>query len=517
MQFKTSYFVGYTASPLVHRKWKRCQQYSGELMKRSVLLAMSLLIAVVVISQSNSHQSLAAVEEAPYYDQQSGISACTYTNGSFTTLPCFTSDQTTTDSHSMYLGQCTGALTNFCYTAKMDGQEVPSGLRFVVSVGAYKTHTSSEGIAGYEAYVNAFYVAPNDVLKNDYFGSSDRPSDQQTGGGKIDLTPVVSASNVISLVVKYKTVGLPQYSVVVADEGNMTFALNGQDLTMTLEGKPARVAVDSAAQHISGPNNPPADLTGKCGIPSMQAVVCDVDTAAADGLSFYARSKSFTFPPASESAAPVWVSTNATYFHFPKIEFTGKTPLISVRTAAPHFLKDGVTVNTGNFAAFMPNSLLKQWGIEKTESALKAALAASVTKGSEENEVAADFIITADGVKVKFPKISYSAPVVRVKQKPQVEVTTTTAAPAPAVTVPNTAAPVVVSTKSVKRGKSVSLTSLLKPIGTGKETWSSSGGCTIKGKNLIAPNKAANCKVTLKQAKSGKTKASSRSITVKVV
>ncbi len=490
-------------------------------MKRSVLLAMSLLIAAVVISQSNSHQSLAAVEEAPYYDQQSGISACTYTNGSFTTLPCFSSDLSNTDAHLMYLGQCTSSLTNFCYTAKVDGAAAPDTLRFNVSVSAYKTHTLTERDAGYEAYVTAYYVAPGDRFGGEAtFGSSDRPADQKDAGagGKIDLTPVVSASNVISLIVKYKTVGLPQYSVVVADDGNMTFALAGQDLTMTLEGKPARVAVDSAAQHISGPFNAPADLTGKCGIPSMKAVVCEVDAADADGLSFYARSKSFTFPPGSESAAPVWVSTNATYFHFPSIEFQGNVGSISVKTAAPHFLKDGVTVNTGNFAAFMPNSLLKQWGIEKTEAALKTALAASVTKGTAEIEVTADFLITADGVKIKFPKISYSAPVVKVKQKPALQVTTTTTTPTTtAVTVPNTAAPVVVSTKSVKRGKSVLLTSLLKLIGTGKQTWSSTGGCTIKGKNLVAPNKAANCKVTLKQAKSGKTKASSRSITVKVI
>jgi hypothetical protein len=59
--------------------------------------------------------------------------------------------------------------------------------------------------------------------------------------------------------------------------------------------------------------------------------------------------------------------------------------------------------------------------------------------------------------------------------------------------------------------------SLLKPIGTGKQTWSSSGGCTIKGKNLVTPKKTAKCKVTLKQAKSGKTKASSRSISVEVI
>ena len=498
-------------------------------MKRSIFLAMSLLLAVVVITQTDSPRSLAATEEAPYYDQQAGIVACTYTNGAFATLPCFVKNETTTDVYSMHLGVCTTQLTNFCYTAKVDGAAAPETLRFNVSVSAYKTHTPSESIGGYEAFVTAYYVKPNDRFgSEESFGSSDRPTDQKESDGKIDLSPVVSASNVISLVVKYKTAALPQNSVVVADEGNMTFSLTGQDLTMTIEGKPARVAVDSAAQHISGPDNPPADLTGKCGIPSMKAVVCDVETAAADGLSFYARSKTFTFPPGSESAAPVWVSTNATYFHFPKIEVTEKSKLISVMTAAPHFLKDGVTVNTGNFSAFMPNSLLKQWGIEKTETALKAALAASVTKGSSETEVTADFIITDDGVKVKFPKISYSAPVLQVRQKPAVASTPTTA-PASAVTttiptvvstvvtVPVTAAPMVVVTKSVKRGKTVSLTSLLKPIGKGKQTWSSSAGCKVNGKNLVAPKKAAKCKVTLKQAKSGKTKASSRSISVKVI
>ena len=479
-------------------------------MKRSIFLAMSLLLAVVVITQTGSPRSLAATEEAPDYNGQEGISACQYNQfGIYQAVPCV--DDYGGDNYSMKLGECSTQVTNFCFTAKVDGNAAPAGLQFVVTVSAYNTRTPSNRDGGYEANVVAFHVPTGNQLKNDYFGSSDRPSDQQTGGGKIDLSPVVGKDNVISLVVKYKTVGLPQFSVVVADEGNMAFALTGQDLTITLEGKPARVAVDSVDQHIAGPNNPPADLTGKCGIPSMKVVVCDVETATTDGLSFYARSKSFTFPPGSESAAPLWVSTNATYFHFPKIEVTEKSKLISVMTAAPHFLKDGETVNTGNFAAFMPNSLLKQWGIEKTETALKAALAASVTKGSSEAEVTADFIITDEGVKVKFPKISYSAPVLQVRQKP-----------AAVEAAPRTVLPVVtpsarVVTKSMKRGKSASLTSLLKPIGKGKQTWRASGGCAIRGKNLVAPKKVAKCKVTLKQAKSGKTKASSRSITVKVI
>ena len=92
-----------------------------------------------------------------------------------------------------------------------------------------------------------------------------------------------------------------------------------------------------------------------------------------------------------------------------------------------------------------------------------------------------------------------------------VETTTTTTTVAP-----TTTTTLATLTKSVKRGKSVSLKSLLEPIGTGKQTWSSSGGCSIKGKNLVAPKKAAICRVTLKQAKSGNTLASLRRITVVV-
>lgn len=504
-------------------------------MKRSLLLVISLLSAILVISQSGSHRSLAATEEAPYYERQVGISECTFVpSGAFTTVPCFRRDAAD-DAQSMYLGECTTSISNFCYTATVDDQPVPTGLQFVVMVGAYKTHTSSESIAGYEAYVNAFYVEPGAVLNGDMFGSSDRPADQAPGRGKVDLSPVLTADKKIKIVLKYKTVGIPQYSVIVADEGNMTFALTGQDLTLTIEGKPARVAVESPSEHILGPTDtadPTANWTDKCGIPSMKFVVCNVEKASSDGLSFYARSKSFVFAPANASPAPIWVSTNATYFHFPGLEIVGKLKQISVKTAAPHFLADGITVNSGNFAAFLPNGLLKQWGIEKSDAALKAALAASVTKGTEETEVPAEFLIKDDGVKIKFPKMTYSAPVAVVKQKPEAVVTTTTVAAAidtttstiVTTTVPSTVPatfPVTTSpsasTKTVKRGKSITLTSLLKPIGSGKQTWTVTGGCTVKGRNLVAPKKSANCQVTLKQAKLGKQKASTRRITVKVI
>lgn len=333
----------------------------------------------------------------------------------------------------------------------------------------------------------------------------------------MDLAPANIDGKVIKVVAKYKTVGVPQYSVVVADEGLMDFELADQDMTLTVEGKAARVAVDSAGQHIAGPTDsadPAADWADKCGVASMRFVVCNVDRATTDGLMFYARAKSFTFPPANEVPGPIWVSTNATYFHFPSLEVDKDLKFISVKTAAPHFLSDGTTLNTGNFSAFLPNGVLKEWKIEKTEAALKAALSATVTKGTSEVEQVADFVISDDGVRVKFPKISFSAPVISVKQKPAVAVTTVPVTTPAVVTTAPTKVP---AGKTVKRGKSMSLRSLIKPVGAGKQTWKASGGCVIKGKTLVAPKKKATCKVTLKQAKSGKVKASTRSVTVKVL
>ena len=419
----------------------------------------------------------------------------------------------------MRLSECTNAITNFCYSATVDNQPAPSTLKFTATVSAYQTHTSSNRAAGYEAYVNAYYVADGNTFSSEFpFGSSDRPRDQGEGDGKVDLTPANIEGKVIKVVLKYKTVGIPQYSVVVADDGNMDFDIVDQDMTLTVEGKAARVAVDSATEHINFGTERSDDTslpwTNRCGIPSMKFVVCNVDRATTDGLMFYARSKSFTFPPGSTVPAPIWVSTNATYFHFPNVEIVNNLPLITVKTAAPHFLADGTTLNEGNFSTFLPNGLLKEWGIQKTEEALKAALAASITKGTTETDVTPALLLTDDGVKVKFPKISFSAPVISVKQKPAVAATTVpVTTPAVVTTAPTT----IPAGKTLKRSKSASLTSLIKPIGSGKQTWKASGGCVIKGKTLVAPKKKATCKVTLKQAKAGKVKASTRSVTVKVI
>jgi hypothetical protein len=299
----------------------------------------------------------------------------------------------------------------------------------------------------------------------------------------------------------------------------MDFSMTGQDMTLTLEGKPARVAIEAASQHITlDPQSTfdPATLApNKCGLPNMRFVACNVNKADSNPLAFYSRSKSFINSPGADVPGPIWVSTNATYFHFPNVEFdnTTKKYLMRIKTGAPHFLADGTTLHTGSFSAFLPNGILTQWKIEKTEAALKTALAVSITKDDVSVPATPTFVIGDLGVRVVLPRIDYSAPVLAVGQAPE------GGAPSTATTVAattTTTAKAVVVTKTLRKGASSSLTSLIRPSGKGKATWRASGGCRISGAKLIAPAKAGKCTLSLSQAKYLKTPASKRTISITV-
>ena len=372
---------------------------------------------VSVVSQPIRTTPAIAESGNPRYDDQVGVGNCYDANA---VVPCFVPDGA--DASSIFLAPCTVDITNFCFTATVDGQPAPSNLQFVVRVSAYKTQTGGDG-AGYESGFVAYYV-PQGRSINDKELTGECcwvPPNQTSGGGLVDLTDANVAGKNIKIVMKYKVSSLPQYSMVVSNDGEMDFDLVGQNLTVTAEGKPARVAVDSAIQHINFDTEKSEDTSlpwlNRCGIPSMSRLVCNVQTADSDGLMFYGKSKALAFPSASEQAqGPIWVSHSATYFLFPS--YNPFTKQISTKTAAPHFLADGITLNQANFNAFLPNGILAQWGIEKTTANLQAALAATVKKevGGEVVQEP-NFEISSDGVKVKFDPITFSAPVISVKNK----------------------------------------------------------------------------------------------------
>mgnify|MGYP001027598803 FL=1 len=490
-------------------------------MKKLLISALAIAAAAVIVPISHNNVATGA---GPIPDFSALLPNCTTNGGA---KPCYFPDSGNTDSGSALLGECSNSVTNFCFTATVNNAPAPSHFKIAARVSAYKTNTPGESIAGYEAYIYAFRLPAGKTLNDSFWGSSDRPSDQGNDGGVIDLSGItiggraLNQTDTIKVVVKYKTSGLPQYSVVVSEDGAMDFSMTGQDMTLTLEGKPARVAIEAASQHITlDPESTfdPASLApNKCGLPNMRFVACNVDRAESNPLAFYSRSKSFINSPGADVPGPIWVSTNATYFHFPNVEFDNATKkyVMRVKTGAPHFLADGTTLHTGSFSAFLPNGILTQWGIEKTEDALKAALAVSITKDDVSTAATPTFVIGDLGVRVKFPRIDYSAPVLAVGQAPATAATTTTAA-ATTTTTTTTAPKAAVVTKTVRKGASSSLTKLIALKGKGKATWRATGGCRIKGATLIAPAKAGKCTLTLSQAKYLKTPASKRTINITV-
>jgi hypothetical protein len=315
---------------------------------------------------------------------------------------------------------------------------------------------------------------------------------------------------------------MPQYNVLVADQGKMNFTLSGQDLTTVIEGYPAQVALESDAQHINFDTEKNDDKalpwTDRCGFPSMKFVVCNVNIADSAPLVFYARSSTFVNSPGADVPGPIWVSTNATYFHFPSVSFdSAGNKQLQVKTAAPHLLPDGKTLNTGSFTAFLPNKLLEQWKIDKTESSLNSALATSIKKSDVETVVERSFAISEEGVTIVFPTIGYSSPIVNVtavsgtvsKSANQVYAQLLAGAKVGATSSSST-------TRTVKRGSSTVLLLLIKTVGKGFPTWKTTGLCKISGGRFVAPKKATSCTLTLTQAKYKTTPKQTKKISVKV-
>lgn len=487
------------------------------MLKRLVLVIALSVPVTSMVSASTSH----AADAIPEYTEL--LRDCSV---AVTGEPCYVTEAGRDDLNVATFPECVGAVTNYCYIATVNGEPAPSTLKFVVRLTSWKTHDPTVENAQYGFNINAFYVPPSRTFETfSYFDWGRKPQDQSATGGLVDLSAILSKTSKIKVEVRYKTSKMPQYSVVVADQGKMDFSLAGQDLVTVIEGHPARVALESDAQHINFDTEKSDDTslpwTNRCGIPSMQFVVCNVTTAESAPLVFYARSSTFVNSPAADVPGPIWVSTNATYFHFPSLS----NRQLEIKTTAPHFLPDGTTLNTGSFTAFLPNKLLEQWGITKTEAGLNSSLAASVKKADVETVVERSFVISDLGATIVFPSIGYSSPVVKVtavtgngsQSANQVYSQLLAGAKVGSNTVTTTTVPAAnSSSKTVKKGSSTFLVALIKTVGKGFPTWKATGLCKIRLGKLVAPTKAATCTLTLTQAKYKTTPKRTKKITVKV-
>jgi len=485
-------------------------------MFKRLVLVMALSVPAISVAQVSISR---AADDIPDYTTL--LPNC---NVAAAGEPCHVPDPSVSDAPVALFPECAGAVTNYCYIATVDGAIAPSTLKFVVRLTSWKTHDPTVGNAQYGFNINAFYVpAPRTFQNQSYFDWGMKPQDQSSTGGLVDLSAILSKTSNIKVEIRYKTSKMPQYNVLVADQGKMDFTLTGQDLVTVIEGRPAKVALESDAQHINFDTEKSDDTslpwTNRCGIPSMRFVVCNVDTAESAPLVFYARSSTFVNSPGADVPGPIWVSTNATYFHFPSIS----NKQLEIKTAAPHFLPDGTTLNTGSFTAFLPNKLLEQWGITKTEAGLNNALATSIKKADVETVVERSFTISDAGATIVFPSISYSSPVVKVTavtgsgSQSANQVYSQLLAGAKVGSNTTTAVSAINSSvKTVKKGSSTYLVTLIRTVGKGSPTWTATGLCKIARGKLVAPRKVATCTLTLNQRKYKTTPKRTIKITVKV-
>lgn len=496
--------------------------------RRFLLVLATMAASLVVVPPGGG--TVSAVD-IPEYTQL--LPVCT--NPSAATVPCHWPDPSTTDAPVVIMLKCNASagITNYCFDITVNGSPAPSTLGLVARMTAYKTHDATVSNAQYEAMFHLYRVPSTGTFStSDVWGSGKRPQDQDYGNGKVDLTGVLSATDVVKVTARFKMHKIPQYSVLVADTGTMSFALSGNDLTVTMEGKPARVAIESAVQHIDFDTEKSDDTTkpwtDRCGIPSMKFVVCNVDRAESSPLVFYGRSSTMVNPPAGDVPGPIWVSTNGTYFHQPSVAVDAKgNAQLQLKVAAPHLLADGTTVNSGPFRAFLSNGILDRWKITKTEDGLNKALAASVRKAGVETVVDRTFAISDTGVTITFPSLTYSSPEVYVTA-----ITTTTGgsqnanqlyqamlAGVPSATTDSGSTTTKVSavTKTVKAG-SQTLVSRLIPVVKGHlATWSVKGtGCRISAGRLLAATKGKTCTLTSRQKNIKTKKTTTSSVTIKV-
>ena len=492
---------------------------------RLLAAALSLLFSAVAVTAPSG--PVTAVD-IPEYTQL--LPVCT--NPSAATVPCHWPEPSTTDSPVVIMLKCDAAagITNYCFDVTVNGAPAPSTLGLVARMTAYKTHDASVSNAQYEAMFHLYRVPSTGTFStSDVWGVGRRPQDQDGGNGKVDLTGVLTANDVVKVTARFKMHTLPQYSVLVAADGTMSFALSGNDLTLTMEGKPARVALESAAQHIDFDTEKSDDTTkpwtDRCGIPSMKFVVCNVDRAESNPLVFYGRSSTMVNPPAADIPGPIWVSTNATYFHQPSVAVDSKgNPQIQVKVASPHLLADGTTVNSGAFRAFLSNGMLERWKIPKTEDGLNKALAASVKKAGVETVVDRTFSISDIGVTITFPNLTYSSPEVFVTA-----ITSTTggsqnanqvyqALIAGTMTSNPTSSTPSSTAKNLKKGSATVLSRLIAVTKGQTPTWSVKGtGCRISAGKLVAVTKGRTCTLTLKQRNTKTKVLTTKTLTIKVV
>ena len=118
-------------------------------MFKRLVLVLALSVPAISVAQTSISS---AADSIPDYTQL--LDDCNVVAAG---VPCHVPGQEL-DSPVSSFPECAGVLTNYCYTATVNGEPAPSTLKFVVRLTSWKTHDPTVENAQYEFSINAVYV-----------------------------------------------------------------------------------------------------------------------------------------------------------------------------------------------------------------------------------------------------------------------------------------------------------------------------------------------------------------------
>ena len=298
---------------------------------------------------------------------------------------------------------CGGGTTINCYEVEIDGAPAPALLHVVIARGdsaqnpEYEVHLYDKtGVAG----------------NNDFSSWDDLPGDQRgNGGGRRDLSRILTANSNIHISLIVTTPKIPQFSMVHGADTMITYTRQGTEVVIDITGHPAILALPDPSEKRVW-NDPSTDYINKCGHIDVRDVVCEVNQATTEALTFFGRFRAYSTGQEAEQIEGLWISTNATFYQFPQMP---EPERIVIPTGAPHLRVDG-SQHYGLTRAYLPVALLEQWRIPFTEEDIAAYLSVKKIEDDVETILAPTITLDDGGALVELPQITFSAPTIELSR-----------------------------------------------------------------------------------------------------
>jgi len=231
--------------------------------------------------------------------------------------------------------------------------------------------------------------------------SSGQISVNLTNSNSVDLTGAISTSDAIHLVLNVGSFD----PVVFGTTGlvsSMSETINGTSNTLTIDMKPSASSWNSNGCSVvsCGSDVNPVTATNDFGSVVL-GFISDMSTSGATTA-------------VKDAMRGTWFSTNAQSMTLPS--FNATTGKVSFTVAAPHFKKDGSTINAGFFEFFAPDALVKSMGVADPASVSSGSFTVSSSNNTSttfsvaHESSPAGVLIQAGTNPPTLPTFNYSSP-----------------------------------------------------------------------------------------------------------